>query len=128
MLGLNSYHCAEMGRNQEHNDVFPLWRAAIEAKYFGGKGKKLVTREDFDELLWRYQVCCFSSFTLQGQLTDLHPRVGSDGYPLRPVRGRAAPGLSRSQSRAHGARRRRLDQVRSGLIFRSPRLAGVVVT
>lgn len=45
-----------MGRNQENNNVFPHWREAIDAKYFGGKGKKLQTKEDLDELLWRYQV------------------------------------------------------------------------
>lgn len=57
MLGLNCYHCAERGRNETNNHVLVPWREAIEAKYFGGKRKKLVTRADFDEVLWRYQVC-----------------------------------------------------------------------
>ena len=63
MLGMESYHCAEMGRNQVNNDVFPRWREAIDAKYFGGKGRKLETREEFEQLLWRYQVRMLSSYT-----------------------------------------------------------------
>lgn len=63
-LGLTSYHCAEMGRNQENNNVFPRWREAIDAKFFGGKGRKLESREEFDELLWRYQVRTLCSGSL----------------------------------------------------------------
>ncbi|KAK5744566.1 hypothetical protein LTR17_001961 [Elasticomyces elasticus] len=54
-LGFPSYHMLECNLNKLHGNSFHLWRSAIEAKYHNGKGRKLVTADDFDELLWRYQ-------------------------------------------------------------------------
>lgn len=45
----------EAGKNNVNNGIYKIWLDAVRAKYFGGKGKKLQTAEDFDELLWRYQ-------------------------------------------------------------------------
>lgn len=55
-LGLNCYHMVECGRNSTNNGSFERWKEAIEAKYYGGKGRRLQVAEDFDELLWQYQV------------------------------------------------------------------------
>lgn len=54
-LGYKCYHAWELGRNTE-NGVYPFWRKALEAKYYGKPFKKLKTAEDFDEALWKYDV------------------------------------------------------------------------
>ena len=55
-LGFPCYHMHECVLNNTNNNSFSRWREAIEAKYYRGKGKKFRSAEDFDELLWRYQV------------------------------------------------------------------------
>lgn len=55
-LGLNCYHMVECGRNSTNNGSLEHWKEAIEAKYYGGKGRRLQVAADFDELLWQYQV------------------------------------------------------------------------
>lgn len=45
-----------MARN-EPNEHVRLWREAVEAKFFGSrKYRKLETTEDFDRILWDYEV------------------------------------------------------------------------
>jgi hypothetical protein len=47
----------ECSLQNKNNGSFKKWRAAIEAKYYGDKSTKpLKTAEDFDQLLWQYQV------------------------------------------------------------------------
>lgn len=52
-LGLNPYHCVEMGRDNS-NMTIRKWRKQIEAKYFNGAEQRWKTADDFDEVLWPY--------------------------------------------------------------------------
>lgn len=53
ILGISSYHFSEISRNK-NNKHFELWLEAVQAKYDGiGKPWK---GEDFDRILWNYDV------------------------------------------------------------------------
>ena len=54
-LGCNCYHGLEMTRENPNGSI-RLWKEAIEAKFYGRQSGKLETGEDFDLLLWRYNV------------------------------------------------------------------------
>ena len=68
VLGIRSYHFAEVLANDE-NDHIQLWMRALRAKYEGvGKPFK---GEDFDKILWNYDVSCRVYFSIVMVSPDL---------------------------------------------------------
>lgn len=55
-LGLNPYHFSEVSKNN-NNKHFQLWLKAVRAKY--DRIGEPFRGEDFDQMLWDYDVCCF---------------------------------------------------------------------
>ena len=53
-LGYNTYHFLETSLNRA-NEHHKLWTEALNAKYYN-RGKEF-QGEDFDKMLWSYQVC-----------------------------------------------------------------------
>ena len=54
-LGIKTYDMSEAMRDSV-NGSLKKWREGAEADYFNGLGKKLQKKQDFDDLLYRYQV------------------------------------------------------------------------
>ena len=54
-LGYTTYHNAECLRDTLGNNAMAMWVEAIDAKY-NGVGKRYISSDDFDKLLWRHDV------------------------------------------------------------------------
>lgn len=54
-LGIRSHHFSEVSKNKQNRHI-ELWLSAVQIKYDGKKGKPWKTSQDFDRVLWNYDV------------------------------------------------------------------------